>query len=96
MEFLSLSIRQIRFEFNGFWVVICYFVQILKIHSTSKQCSTRSDSIDPNLGLFYQTQAGQFSDSQGISEEIFQVKRLCTYVPVHHELIYHVAEVILA
>ena len=92
MEFPSLSIGQIRFEFYGFWVVICYFIQILKIHSISKQCSTVSDCIDPNLGLFYQTQAGQFLGSQWV----FQVKSLCTYVPVHHELIYHVAEVILA
>ena len=43
---------------------------------------------------FFPTQADRFSDSHGIIEEIFQVKWLCTYVPVRHELFHHVAEVI--
>ena len=46
------------------------------------------------FGSFSQTQVDRFSDSHEIIGEIFQVKWLCTYVPVHHELFHHVAEVI--
>ena len=35
-----LSIRRIHFEFKGCWQVCSDFIQILKEHSVSKQCST--------------------------------------------------------
>ena len=35
---LKLSIGLIHFEFKGYEVVIYDFIQILKVHSVSKQC----------------------------------------------------------
>ena len=49
--------------------------------------------IEQTLGLFYRTPC---SESKGIIDEVLLVKRLCSYLSVHHEMIYHVAEVVKA
>ena len=43
MEFPTF-IGRIHFEFKGYWVVIYIFIQILKVHSLSKQLRPWSDA----------------------------------------------------
>ena len=69
-----------------------------KVHTTRTFFTPKTHEIRGGAGSVIEIKIWDFftkqkwtSDSHGIIEEIFQVKWLCTYVPVHHELIHHVA-----